>query len=96
MSNPGKAHWQAVKWLLRYLKDNANIGLLFDRKGGATSSVIGYVDSDYAGDLDNRKFLSAYVFTLSGCTISWKSTLQSTVALSTTEAEHMTITEAIK
>ena len=96
MSNPVKAHWQAIKWLFRYLKGTINIGLVFDRKGGATSSIIDYVDSDYAGDLDNRKSLLAYMFTLSGCTISWKSTLQSTIILSTTEAEYMTITEAIK
>ena len=69
---------------------------MFDRKGGATSSVIGYVDSDYASDLDNRKSLSAYVFTLSGCTISWKFTLQSTITLSITEAEYMIIIEVIK
>ena len=37
-----------------------------------------------------------YVFTLSGCTISWKATLQSTIALSTTEAEYMVATEAVK
>ena len=37
-----------------------------------------------------------YVFTLFGCTISWKATLQSTIALSTTEAEYMVATEAVK
>jgi len=40
--------------------------------------------------------LTGYVFTLRGCAISWKSTLQSTVALSSTVAEYMTILEAIK
>ena len=35
-------------------------------------------------------------FTLSGSTISWKATLQSTVALSITEAEYMAVTEAVK
>ncbi|KAG8500107.1 hypothetical protein CXB51_003710 [Gossypium anomalum] len=58
--------------------------------------VIGYVGSDYAGDLDKRRSTTGYVFTLAGGPISWKSTLQSTVALSTTEAEYMTITEAVK
>lgn len=55
-----------------------------------------YVDSDYAGDLDKRISLTGFVFTLSGCAISWKATLQSTVALSTTEAENMAAAEAVK
>ncbi|KAG8477230.1 hypothetical protein CXB51_031112 [Gossypium anomalum] len=56
--------------------------------------VIGYVDANFAGDLDRRISLTGYVFTIGGCTISWKATLQTTVALSTTEAEYMAITEA--
>ncbi|KAG8478826.1 hypothetical protein CXB51_028794 [Gossypium anomalum] len=58
--------------------------------------IIGYVDADFAGDLDRRRSLTGYVFTIGGCAISWKATLQTTVALSTTEAEYMTITEACK
>ncbi|KAG8478019.1 hypothetical protein CXB51_027833 [Gossypium anomalum] len=58
--------------------------------------VIGYVDADFAGDLDRIRSLTGYVFTIGGCAISWKATLQTTVALSTTEAEYMAITEACK
>ncbi|KAL5705396.1 hypothetical protein ACHQM5_023705 [Ranunculus cassubicifolius] len=57
---------------------------------------VGYVDSDYAGDLDKRRSTTGYVFTLAGGAICWRSILQSTVALSTTEAEYMALTEAIK
>jgi hypothetical protein len=39
------------------------------------SNVIGYVDSDYVGDLDKRRFLTGFVFTFSGCATSWKATL---------------------
>ena len=52
--------------------------------------------SDYAGDHDRRRSLIDYVFTLSSCAVSWKATLHSTVALSTTEAEYMAVTEAVK
>ncbi|KAG8498561.1 hypothetical protein CXB51_004866 [Gossypium anomalum] len=45
--------------------------------------VIGYVDVDFARDLDRRRSLTGYVFTIGGCAISWKATLQTTVALST-------------
>ena len=48
------------------------------------------------GDLDRRRSLTGYTFTLSGSAISWKATLQSTVVLPTTEAEYMTVTEAVK
>jgi len=52
----------------------------------------GYVDSDYAGDLDRRISLSGYIFTLCNSAISWKTTLQSIIALSTTEAEYISAT----
>ncbi|CAL2262890.1 unnamed protein product [Prunus armeniaca] len=58
--------------------------------------VVGYVDSDYAGDLDKRRSTIGFVFTIVGGPVSWRSILQSTVALSTTEAEYMAVTEAIK
>ena len=54
------------------------------------------MDSDYAGDLDKRRSTTGYVFTFSQAPVSWRSTLQSTVALSTTEAEYMAMTEAMK
>ena len=96
MGNPGRMHWQAVKWILRYLRGTSNVGLIFDRNHNTSNSIVGYVDSDYAGDLDKRRSLTGYIFTLSGSAISWKATLQSTIALSTTEAEYMAATEAVK
>src|SRR4051812_16458503 len=71
------------------------MGLIFD-KAKMETSIIGFVDSDYAGDLDKRRSLTGYLFTLSGSAISRKATLQNTVALSTTEAEYMALTEAVK
>ncbi|KAG8500695.1 hypothetical protein CXB51_002843 [Gossypium anomalum] len=93
MANPGKEHWKAVQWILRYLRGTTNVCLQFGR---TKYGVIGYVDADFAGDLDRRRSLTGYVFTIGGCAISWKATLQTTVALSTTEAEYMAITEACK
>ena len=58
--------------------------------------LVGYVDSDYAGDLDKRRSLTGYIFTISGCAVSWKVSLQATVALSTTETKYMAISEAYK
>ncbi|PHT86302.1 hypothetical protein T459_11018 [Capsicum annuum] len=64
--------------------------------GRNRDGVIGYVDSDFAGDHDKRRSLTGYVFTIGGCAISWKATLQTTIALLTTEAEYMAITKAFK
>uniref|UniRef100_A0A2N9EK90 CCHC-type domain-containing protein n=1 Tax=Fagus sylvatica TaxID=28930 RepID=A0A2N9EK90_FAGSY len=95
MANPGREHWNAVKWIFRYLKGTAEHGILFSRQPG-TNSVVGYVDADYAGEVDDRRSTTGYVFTLSGGPICWKSTLQSIVAMSTTEAEYMAVAEAAK
>uniref|UniRef100_A0A2N9EIR8 CCHC-type domain-containing protein n=1 Tax=Fagus sylvatica TaxID=28930 RepID=A0A2N9EIR8_FAGSY len=95
MANPRREHWNAVKWIFRYLKGTAEHGILFSRQPG-TNSVVGYVDADYAGEVDDRRSTTGYVFTLSGGPICWKSTLQSIVAMSTTEAEYMAIAEAAK
>ena len=54
------------------------------------------MNSDFAADLDKRRSLTCYVFTLGGCAMSWRATLQSVVAQSTTEAEYMAIAEACK
>ncbi|KAG8472490.1 hypothetical protein CXB51_034176 [Gossypium anomalum] len=84
---------KAVQWILRYLRGTTDVCLQFGR---TRDGVIGYVDADFTRDLDRRRSLTGYVFTIRGCAISWKATLQTTVALSTTEAEYMAITEACK
>ena len=95
MAKPGKGHWNAMKWLLRYISITAAVGLIYDCSNSELE-LIGYVDSDYAGDRDKRRSTSSYFFTIAGCCVSWKSQLQSVVALSTTEAEYIAVTEAIK
>ena len=96
MHNPGKEHWNVVKWILRYLKGTPNFGLMFDKNKVKTNNVIGFVDSDYAGDLDKRRSISGYIFSLCGSAVSWKASLQSVTALSTTEAEYISATEGVK
>ena len=97
MSNPEKQHWKTVKWVLRFLRGTARLGLVFQKlKMGKTRLLQGYVDAYYAGDLDQRKFTTDYVFTVAERAISWKAELQNTVALSTTEVEYMAAVEASK
>jgi hypothetical protein len=72
MVNPEKAQWKAVKWILRYLKGTINIGLCF---GGDTCQISGFVDLDYAGDLDRRRYTTEHVFQIHGAQVSWRSML---------------------
>ena len=58
--------------------------------------MVGYVDLDYAGNMDDRKSTTGYVFTLSGWPICWRSTLQSLVPMFTIEAEYMEVAKAAK
>ncbi|WZY78735.1 hypothetical protein YC2023_025119 [Brassica napus] len=58
--------------------------------------VEGFCDSDFTSDLDKRRSILGYVFMVGGNTINWRSSLQSVVALSTTEAEYVALVEAVK
>lgn len=96
MHNPGKEHWQAVRWILRYLQGTVDVGLKFERNKTSDQLLVGYVDSDCASDLDKQSSTIGYVFTLAGGPISWRPTLQFTVALSTTDVEYMAVIKAFK
>ena len=65
-------------------------------KMGKPRLLQGYVDADYAGDLDQRKSTMGFVFTVTEYVISWKAELQDIVALLTTETEYMDAVEASK
>ncbi|GJZ97608.1 gag-pol polyprotein [Tanacetum coccineum] len=93
IAKPGKKHWEVVKRILRYIKGTSDVALCYGESG---LTVKGYVDSDYAGDLDGSKSTTGYVFTLFGGIVSWVSKLQSVVAMSTTEAEYVATAQASK
>lgn len=93
MSNLGKQYWEAVKWILRYLQGTTEKCLCFKR---SDLKLQGYVDADFAGEVDHRRSTTGYVFTLGATAISWVSQLQRIVTLSTTEAEYVAVTEASK
>ena len=63
LKNPIKEHWEVVKWILRYLRRSSDECLCF----GASNPILkGYIDSDMAGDLDNRKSTTEYLFFFQG------------------------------
>ncbi|XP_074042427.1 uncharacterized protein [Leptinotarsa decemlineata] len=90
--NYGKAHWTAVKRILRYLKRTMYAKLVYTKN--SDSRLKGYCDADWASDVDNRQSCTGYVFLQQGGPISWNCKRQHTVALSTTEAEYMALSAA--
>ena len=91
-ANPTKCHWTAVKRIMRYLKGTFNFGLIYSSTN--PNDLVGYSDADWAGDVNDRKSTSGYVFKICGGAVSWRSKKQSCVALSTAEAEYMALASA--
>ncbi|RVW41754.1 Retrovirus-related Pol polyprotein from transposon TNT 1-94 [Vitis vinifera] len=85
MASPTEMHLQAAKRVLRYLKGTVDLGVFYQKEGNG--ELMAYTDSDYAGDVDDRKNTSGYVFLLSEGVVAWSSKKQPVVTLSTTEAE---------
>ena len=92
-SNPGFAHWIAVKNILKYLRRTRNYVLVY---GNKDLIFIGYTDSDFQTDIDSRRSTSGSVFTLNGGAVVWRSNKQSCIVDSTMEAEYVAACEAAK
>ncbi|TJX47833.1 Ty1/Copia family ribonuclease HI, partial [Soehngenia saccharolytica] len=92
MENPQEEHWVAAKRIFRYLQGTKTHGICF--KPGDKIDFRGYSDADWAGDIESRRSTSGYAFMMNGGCISWRSKKQRTVALSSTEAEYMALSEA--
>lgn len=90
-----ESHWNAVKKILKYLKETKSYGLCYTSNCDSTD-LTGYSDSDFANDLEKRRSTTGYVFLKSGAAVTWSSQRQPTVALSTTEAEFMAACAATK
>ena len=88
-AKPTKQHWMAVKRIFRYLKGTQKYGLLF--KTSTDKDCVGFSDTDWGGDLDDRKSTSGYVFQIGGTAVSWRSKKQACVALSTAEVEYIAL-----
>ncbi|MFN0318528.1 MAG: reverse transcriptase domain-containing protein [Burkholderiales bacterium] len=95
MTNPGRAHWEAAKHLLRYLKGTRELGITFTRTK-PTLTLHGYVDASWANDADERKSTTGYVMFMANGPVSWKSRRQKITAASTAEAEYIAASEATR
>ncbi|KIL57786.1 hypothetical protein M378DRAFT_87411, partial [Amanita muscaria Koide BX008] len=93
--NPKQRHWTAVKRVFRYLKGTKNWGIRYGGRDGMEKGMEIYSDADWANSLD-RKSVSGYVFTIAGGAVAWGSKKQTTVALSTAEAEYVAAVHSAK
>lgn len=90
-SNATMVHWNGVKRILRYIQDTIDISLFY--KKGKSEALVGYADSDWAGATD-RKSTTGYILEVFGAAVCWVTKKQSTVALSSTEAEYVALASA--
>lgn len=100
LAHPSMPAWNMGLHVLRYLKGTQHVGLVYD---GRDSTIVGnqswhfpecHTESDWAGDPTTRRSTTGYLFKLNGAAVSWRSKLQPTVSLSSTEAEYKATTEA--
>ena len=90
-ANPSKEHLNKAHYIVRYLAGTPDYALVFD--GASNKGLIAYTDSDYAGDPIKRWLITGYLFKLANGIISWQSRAQKTIALSSTEAEYMALSD---
>jgi len=86
MQEPHELHWKAIKRILRCVKGTSSFGIFYATD--CPLSLIGYTDSDWAGDGTNCNSTSGYVFSFGSGPFCWSSKKQSTIALSTVEVEY--------
>jgi hypothetical protein len=86
-ANPGKAHIEAFKRLLCYLKGTAEFVLTLGSKDTGTD-LIGWTNSDWAQDPDSRWSVGSYVFDVAGGSVSWASKRQPIVTLTNGTVTH--------
>ncbi|XP_062197279.1 secreted RxLR effector protein 161-like [Phragmites australis] len=91
MESPTMQHMVAVRHLLRYVSGTLSFGCCYKYTGRTEIELIGYSDSDFAGDAVDRRSTSGMVFFLSESLITWASQKQKVVALSSCEAEYIAV-----
>ncbi|CAI7913261.1 unnamed protein product [Closterium sp. NIES-54] len=90
-------HMLELNRALHYLASTPTIGLTYHKTRTTTPKLIGYVDVDHAGDSNNRRSRTGYVYRLEPIgPISWQSNMQELIALSSAEAEYIALCSATK
>ena len=97
LQHPGDAHLAAAHRVLAYVRGTVNQGIYFHDPGAGKRNILsGWVDSDFASDVDTRKSVTGYLMSLNGGPIAWKAARQGGVTLSSSEAEFVAASQAGK
>jgi len=98
MATPTRAHLAAAKHVLRYLKGTAGLCLRYERQASSEHSneLLGYADASWMSVPGTSRSVSGYAFLLNGAAVSWRCKVQSTIALSTAEAEFDALSAAVR
>eukprot|EP00253_Pinus_taeda_P018720 PITA_18720 len=94
IQNPRESHWKVAKRILCYVRGRVQFGIHYSAE--ASSLLVGFTDSDWAGDPHDRKSTISYVFTLGSGPITWACKKQGAIYLSSVEAEYCGVVEASK
>src|SRR5712692_3909452 len=95
-ASPGADHQHTLDHAFRYLRATSDQQLIFQCGTPSGTVLHGFVDADWASNVNDRKSTSGFVFMLGGAAISWSSKKQATVALLSTEAEYLAGAHAAK
>ncbi|CAB1117976.1 unnamed protein product [Ectocarpus sp. CCAP 1310/34] len=94
MAKPGPEAMAKLKRLLRYLKGTTSIGITYSEDAEDGDKITAYADSDFGGDLDDRKSTTGIVLFLAGGPVGWRAAKQPLVAASSVEAEYVALSKA--
>lgn len=92
---PSRSHWNHLKQVVRYIIRTKSYGLFFPN-GSGEINIVGWSDADWARDTTNRRSRSGYLITVSECPVVWSSKLQTSTALSTSEAEFFSLAQCTR
>ena len=87
MESPKNSHWQARKRILIHISETMNDGILYSTLDDF--QLVGYIDSDFVGNIEDRRSTSGYAFHLGTGVVAWASKKQPIVTLSSAEAEYV-------
>jgi hypothetical protein len=94
MTNPSEEHINKALHIVKYVSSTTNAKITYDGKN--KEGLVAYADADWGSDHDTRKSVTGYVVKLAGAPISWVSRKQKTIALSSTEAEYMSLSDTAR
>ena len=90
-ANPSQDHLNRALYICHYLVGTSNYAMVYDGANGKGFQA--YADSDWGSNTENRRSTTGYMISLASAVFTWNSRAQKTVALSSTEAEYMSLSD---